>query len=111
MGLVTTWTDEDSLDLTATMIVVDRVRLNGNALNKDELRATLALAHRLKVRRSEVAERIGWNKNRLWKWAKDHQCAWSEADFPDEPLRWLTQAAAGRITATGGRTRPRLRRG
>jgi hypothetical protein len=78
---MTTWTDEDSANLTAHMIVVDGARMPAAGLDKRELRAVLDLAFRLQVRRAVIADRIGWDKDHLWKWAKDNGCAHPEKSF------------------------------
>jgi hypothetical protein len=103
----TAWTDTDSAELTATLIVLGNARLSAAGLDEQELRATLALAHRMQVPRSVIAERIGWSKNHLWKWASDHECAWPERGFPTERLAWLTRAYARAILAPPVDPRPK----
>lgn len=101
------WTDEDSANLTASLIVQGNAWMPADGLDEQELRATLALAHRVQVPRSMIAERIGWSKNHLWKWASDHECAWSEKEFPAERLAWLTRARARAIQAPSVDLRPK----
>jgi hypothetical protein len=104
------WTDEDSANLTAVLIVVDNVRMPVPELDTEELKATLLLAHKLQVPRSVIAERIGWSKDSLYRWAVKHDCAPPEADFDAGPLAWCTKKF-NETHPVSARQRPKMRRG
>jgi hypothetical protein len=65
------WTDQDSASLTARLIVMDAAHMSGSGLDELELRATVDLAYRHKVRRAIIAERIGWTQSHLANWCRD----------------------------------------
>jgi hypothetical protein len=71
---LTEWTEQDSADLTAELIV-SGAHMNAAHLNELELAATFALAARLQVPRGVIEGRIGWKQGRIIKWCRDRGIA------------------------------------
>jgi hypothetical protein len=79
---LTEWTEQDSADLTAELIV-SGAHMNAAHLDELELAATVRLAYAKRVRRSDIAHRIGWRTDRLWQWCRRNGLAFNEDHFPD----------------------------
>jgi hypothetical protein len=105
------WGVTESARLTARLIVLDGHHMSHTGLDKAELRACVELAHEHQVYRSTVAQRIGWRADRLRKWCLDRGIAYSEKDYPPDPMAWLNRqfnrdlARAGRFTRARGQGR------